>query len=155
MLFSSNVLLQRNRYLNRNARKRTVVHVCPAKIQISLRIRAVWSESSLGAFWIAKYANILQAASEDSIQTAQMRRLNCVFVGRTCQKVRFLTLRLIIIFPIPGSCDISVLACRISWQRSIRIYVLSKFLQIECLVCLKRCSSLPQMTSLYLLYDYF
>ena len=27
----------------------------PAKIQISLRIRAVWSESSLGEFWIAKY----------------------------------------------------------------------------------------------------
>ena len=31
-------------------------HVHPAKFQISLRIRAVWSESSLVAFWIAKEA---------------------------------------------------------------------------------------------------
>ena len=33
--------------------KITFGHVRPAKIQISLRIRAVWSESSLGTFWIA------------------------------------------------------------------------------------------------------
>ena len=32
-----------------NIRKRTFGHMRPAKIQISLRIRAVWSESSLGA----------------------------------------------------------------------------------------------------------
>ena len=37
-----------------NVRKRTSRHVRPAKIQINLRIRAVWSESSLGAFWTAK-----------------------------------------------------------------------------------------------------
>ena len=36
----------------------------PAKIQISLRIRAVWSESSLGAFWIAKDAAFLDVANE-------------------------------------------------------------------------------------------
>ena len=30
--------------------KHTCEHVRPAKIQISLRIRAVWSESYLGAF---------------------------------------------------------------------------------------------------------
>ena len=29
----------------------------PVKIQISLRIRTVWSESSLGTFWIANDAN--------------------------------------------------------------------------------------------------
>ena len=34
-----------------NVSKRTFGHVRPAKIQISLRIRLVWSESSLGAFW--------------------------------------------------------------------------------------------------------
>ena len=45
----------------RNVRKRTFGHVHPAKIQISLRIRAVWSESSLGAFWIAKEATFLDA----------------------------------------------------------------------------------------------
>ena len=56
----------------RNVRKRTSGHVRPGKIQISLRIRAVWSESSLRAFWIAKYAKCLRADDEDSDQTAQM-----------------------------------------------------------------------------------
>ena len=36
--------------MNRNVRKRIFGHVCPAKIQFSLRIRADWSESLLGAF---------------------------------------------------------------------------------------------------------
>ena len=60
-----------------------------AKIKISLRIRSVWSESSLGAFWIAKFEKFLQANDEDSDQTVRMSRLN--FVGRTCQRVRVLT----------------------------------------------------------------
>ena len=82
-------------YMSRNVQKRTLVHVRPAKIQISLRIRAVWSESSLGVFWIAKDANFLHADHEDSDQTARMRRLIWVFFVRTCQDVRFLTFRLI------------------------------------------------------------
>ena len=45
------------------------------KLQISLRICAVWSESLLGAFWIAKDAKFLRADNEDSNQTTQMRRL--------------------------------------------------------------------------------
>ena len=36
--------------------------------------------------------------NEDYDQTAQMRRLSLVFVGRTCQKVRFLTLLLCYFF---------------------------------------------------------
>ena len=64
----------------------------PAKIQIRLLINAVWSESSLDAFWIAKDAKVLHADNEDSDQTGRMRRLIYVFVGRTCQKVRFLIL---------------------------------------------------------------
>ena len=36
----------------------------------------------------------LHADNEDSDQTARMRRLIWVFVGRTCKKVRFLTFRL-------------------------------------------------------------
>ena len=36
--------------MSRNVRQRTFENVRTAKIQISLRIRAVWSESSLGAF---------------------------------------------------------------------------------------------------------
>ena len=83
-------------YLNRNVRKRTLGHVRPAKIQISLRIRAVWSESSLGVFWIAKDARFLRAVNEDFEQAAQMRRLILVFVGRTCWKVRFLTPQIIL-----------------------------------------------------------
>ena len=78
-----------------NVRKRAVAHARPAKILISLRIRADWSESSLGAIWIAKDAKFLHADNEDSNQTARMRRLIWVFVGRTWQKVRFLNLRFI------------------------------------------------------------
>ena len=36
--------------MSRNVMKRTFSHVRPAKIKISLRIRAVWSESSMDAF---------------------------------------------------------------------------------------------------------
>ena len=36
-------------------RKHTFRHVPLAKIQLNLCIGAVWLESSLGAFWIAKY----------------------------------------------------------------------------------------------------
>ena len=36
--------------------KRTFGHMRPTKIQISLGIRMVWSESSPGAFWIANDA---------------------------------------------------------------------------------------------------
>ena len=68
-------------------------HVRPVKIQISLRIRAVWSESSLGAFWIASDAMVLPVDNEDFYQTVRMCRLLWAYVGRTCQKVRFLTLR--------------------------------------------------------------
>ena len=37
--------------MNRNVSKRNFGHVRQAKMQISLRIRTVWSESSLGAFF--------------------------------------------------------------------------------------------------------
>ena len=42
-----------------NIRKCTFGYVRPEKIQISLSIHAVWSESLLGTFWIAKYVNFL------------------------------------------------------------------------------------------------
>ena len=75
--------------MNRKVRKRTFGHLRPAKIQIRLRIRAVWSESSVGAFWIANDSTFLYAGSEDSDRTARMRMLIWVFYRRTCQKVRF------------------------------------------------------------------
>ena len=54
-----------NKNISLKVRKRTFGHVRPAKIQISLRIRAVWSESSLGAFWITKDVTFLHADCED------------------------------------------------------------------------------------------
>ena len=50
--------------------KRTFGLVRPAKIPISLRIRAGWSESSLGAFWMSKDAIFLHT---DSDQTAAIQ----------------------------------------------------------------------------------
>ena len=50
----------------------------------------------MGALVISKDATLHRADNEDSDQTARMRRL--IFVGRTCQKVRFLTLRFVSIF---------------------------------------------------------
>ena len=63
-------------YLSRNVRKRTFGQMRPEKIQISLRICAVWLESSLGAFWTAKDANFPLADNDDSDQTARMLTLH-------------------------------------------------------------------------------
>ena len=68
--------------------------VRPAKTQISLGIRPVWSESSLCAQWVAKDPSFLHADSEDSNQTGRMPRLIWVFAGRTCHFVGFVTRRL-------------------------------------------------------------
>ena len=48
------------------------VHVRTAKIQISLRIRVVWTESLLGVFWIAMDAKFLHEVNEDSDHNAWM-----------------------------------------------------------------------------------
>ena len=77
--------------MSRNVRKRTFGDVRPAKIQISLHIRAVWPESSLGAFWIAKDAKFLHGDIEGSDQIARMRKLIRVFIGCTCSDICFLT----------------------------------------------------------------
>ena len=57
--------------------------VRPAKTQISLGIRPVWSESSLCAEWVAKDPSFLHADSEDSDQTGRMPRLIWVYAERT------------------------------------------------------------------------
>ena len=51
----------------------------PAKTQISLGIRPVWSESSLCAQWVAKDPRFLL---EKTDQTGQMPKLIRVFAGR-------------------------------------------------------------------------
>ena len=57
--------------------------VRPAKTQINLGIRPVWSESSLCAQWVAKDPSFLHADSEDSDQSGRVPRLIWVFAGRT------------------------------------------------------------------------
>ena len=63
--------------------KTNKMSVRPAKTQISLGIRPVWSQSSLCAQWEAKDPSFLHADSEDSDQTGRMPRLIWVFAGRT------------------------------------------------------------------------
>ena len=57
-----------------NVRKHSFGQVRPAKIQISLYICAVWSESSLVAFYKAKDARFLHVDNEDSDQIMLMCR---------------------------------------------------------------------------------
>ena len=68
--------------------------VRPAKTQISLGIRPIWSESSLCARWVAKDPSFLHADREDSDQTGRMPRLIWVFAGCTCHFVGFVMRRL-------------------------------------------------------------
>ena len=59
------------------------VSVRPAKTQISLGIRPVWSESLLCTQWVAKDPSFLHGDSKDSDQTGRMPRLIRVFAGCT------------------------------------------------------------------------
>ena len=69
--------------MSRGLKKTNKISMRPAKTQISLGNRPVWSESSLCAKWEAKDRSFLQADSEDSDQTGRMPRLIWVFAGRT------------------------------------------------------------------------
>ena len=59
------------------------------KTQISLRIRTVWSESSLSAWSNVASQAIKNMPSEDSDQPAQMRRLIWIFTGRNVRRYVF------------------------------------------------------------------
>ena len=63
--------------------KPTKWHVRPAKTQISLGIRPVWSESSLSAWRNIGSSATHWAHSKDADQTGRMPRLIWVFAGRT------------------------------------------------------------------------
>ena len=75
-----NAILYRDRNIVKALNKATVR---PAKTQISLGIRPVWSESALCAYWVAKDPSFFHGDSEDSDQTARMPRMIWVFAGRT------------------------------------------------------------------------
>ena len=70
-------------YLSHLMTKPTKWHVCPAKTQISLGIRPVWSKSSLSAWRKLGSLATHLAHSGDSDQTRRMPRLSWVFAGRT------------------------------------------------------------------------
>ena len=78
-----------NRYLSHLMTKPTKWHVRPAKTQISLGIRPVWSEFSLSAWRKLGSSATHWAHIEDSDQTGWMSRLIWVFAGRTCYFVGF------------------------------------------------------------------
>ena len=58
-------------HMSSNVRKHVSGLVRTENIQISLRIRAVWSESLQDAIMIAKYANFLHVENEDCDQSAK------------------------------------------------------------------------------------
>ena len=64
--------------MSRLMTKQTKWLVCPAKTQIILGIRPVWSESSLCTQRVAKDPSILHADSKDSDQTGRMPTLICL-----------------------------------------------------------------------------
>ena len=82
------------KYLSCLMTKPTKWHVHPAKTQISLGIRTVWSKSSQCAQGVAKDPSFLLADGDDSDQTWRMPRLIRVFAGCTCHFVGFVMRRL-------------------------------------------------------------
>ena len=94
---TANLFMEPYRYndLNRLVTKPTKWHMRPAKTQISLGMRPVWSESSLSAWRRLGALATHRAHSVDSDQTGRMPRLIWVFAGRTCHFVGFVTMRLI------------------------------------------------------------
>ena len=74
--------------------KPTKVPVRPAKTQLSLGIRPIWSESSLSAWRNFGSLATHWAHIEDSDQTGRMPKLVWVFARRTGHVVAFVVLRL-------------------------------------------------------------
>ena len=94
--------------------------VRPAKTQISLGIRPVWSESSVCTHWVAKDPGFLYADSEDSDQPGQMPRLICVFAGQQphcwfCHEAAHFRIR-VIVSDVPMFCIFMVLQCVGVWR---------------------------------------
>ena len=84
-------------YLSRLTTKPTKWHVRPAKTQINLGIRPVWSESSLSTWGKLSSLAIIRAHSEASNQAGRMPRLIWVFAGRKGHFVGFVMRRLILL----------------------------------------------------------
>ena len=73
-------------------RQETYFRTCaPSEDSDQPALCAGWSESLLGAFLMTNVTNFLQTDDEDSDQTERRRRQIRAFLGRTWQKVGFLT----------------------------------------------------------------
>ena len=81
--FLGSATIKDRQHLSRLMTKPTKWHVRPAKSQISLGIRPVWSESSLSAWRKLGSLATYWAHNEDSGQTWRNPRLMWVFAGRT------------------------------------------------------------------------
>ena len=95
--------------------------VRPAKTQISLSTRPVWSESSLCTQWVAKGPSFLHADSVDSDQTGRLPRLIWVFAGGT-YFVGFVTRWLNIILV----CDFNSIKCMLHYTLLLFVFVSDK-----------------------------
>ena len=84
------------RHLSLRMTKPTKWHLRPAKTQISLGIRPVWSEFSLSAWRKLGSLATHWMHNEDSDQTGRMPNLIWVIAGRTCHFVGFVMKRLIL-----------------------------------------------------------
>ena len=91
---------------SRLVRKPTKSHVLPAKTQISLGIRPVWSESSLSAWRKLGSLATHWAHREESDQIGRMPRLIWVFAGHTDHFVGFVMRWLIRFSDCPYTCMI-------------------------------------------------
>ena len=101
--------------MSRLVTKPTKCHVCPAKTQISLGIRPVWSESSLSAWRKLGSLATHWAHSKDSDQTEGMPRLIWVFAGRS-HFIGFVMRRLILVLRV----SIMILTCS-QYSSAIRL----------------------------------
>ena len=90
VLVTTTVVISFQLNLSRLVTKPTKWHGHPAKTQISLGIRPVWSESSLCNQWVAKEPSFLHADREDSDQTGWTHRPLCWF----CHEVAHLCIQL-------------------------------------------------------------
>ena len=83
------VMVRVNNYFSQRMTKPTKWHVRPAKRQISLGIRRVWSEPSMSTWRKLGSLATHWAHSKDSDQAGWMPRLIWVFARRTCHFVGF------------------------------------------------------------------
>ena len=91
--------------------------VRPAKTQVSLGIRPIWSEPLLCAQWVAQGPSFFMRTAKTD-QTGWMPRLIWVFAGRTCHFVGFVTRRSIYL-----------------WTEVLEIYYWGSFDQSNLLFC--------------------